>query len=110
MLARPKKETRPGAHAVPWLAQHMSCVVHFLPSWKLGTSYVVLYGLVLLLVTTYGCGDKVPERSSRAKLQPFDMCAWADFAEDVQKAVDPYLGMEKLPGRARDIYPIGIRY
>ena len=65
---------------------------------------------VLLLVTTYGCGDKVPERSSRAKLQPFDMCAWADFAEDVQKAVDPYLGMEKLPGRARDIYPIGIRY
>ena len=65
---------------------------------------------VLLLVTTYGCGDKVPERSSRAKLQPFDMFAWADFAEDVQKAVDHYLGMEKLPGRARDIYPIGIRY
>lgn len=88
-----------------------------IPTTKFGSCIATLFprlGLteenLLALVTAYGCGDKVPERSHRAKLQPFDMCAWADFAEDVQKAVDPYAGSADLPGRAADIYPRGIRY
>ena len=83
-----------------------------IPTTKFGSCIATLFprlGLteenMLALVTAYGCGDKVPERSHRAKLQPFDMCAWADFAEDVQKAVDPYAGSADLPGRAANIYP-----
>ena len=51
------------ANAAPWLRQHMSCVINFLPSWRLATIYVVLYGLLFLITVLTFAGSSNLESS-----------------------------------------------
>jgi len=65
---------------------------------------------ILALTTAYGCGDKVAARSARSKIYPYELCAWKDLCEDVEKAVDVHKHSQYLPDAATRIYPRGVRY
>ena len=67
---------------------------------------------IMSLINHYGIGQREPDHHAKAKVMPYECCAWMDLCEDIGKAIDPFADEPggRLPAKASVLYPKGVRY
>ena len=71
---------------------------------------------IMSLIEHYGIGAREPGHHAKAKVMPYECCAWKDICEDIGKAEDVFAGQPggrmvgPGGGRAAQVYAKGVRY